>query len=187
MTQTTVTPANPAPLGLMGFGMTTILLNIHNAGFFPMSAMIVGMGLFCGGLAQIVAGIMSFRNGDTFGTTSFTFYGFFWLTTSFMWLVPQTETTGATASAFMGIYLGLWAIFTLFLFFGSLTQPRASQIVFAGLFILYVLSALYNLTGIEQIGTIAGYEGIFCGASAIYLAMALVLNETFGRTVLPVG
>ncbi|MFL9598738.1 acetate uptake transporter, partial [Aeromonas veronii] len=67
--------ANPAPLGLMGFGMTTILLNIHNAGFFPISAMILAMGLFYGGVAQIIAGIMEYKRGNTFGVTAFTSYG----------------------------------------------------------------------------------------------------------------
>ena len=67
--------ANPAPLGLMGFGMTTFLLNIHNAGFYPVDSMIMAMGLFYGGLAQIIAGIMEFKNGNTFATTAFTSYG----------------------------------------------------------------------------------------------------------------
>ena len=71
--------ANPGPLGLMGFGMTTILLNIHNAGFFPVMTAIVSMGIFYGGLAQVIAGILEFRKGNTFGTTAFTSYGFFWI------------------------------------------------------------------------------------------------------------
>ena len=72
--------ANPAPLGLMGFGMTTVLLNIHNTGMFPISAVILAMGIFYGGIAQIIAGCMEFKKGNTFGTTAFTSYGLFWLT-----------------------------------------------------------------------------------------------------------
>lgn len=179
--------ANPGPLGLMGFGMTTILLNVHNAGFYPVSAMIVAMGLFYGGLAQIIAGVMSYRNGDTFGTTSFTSYGLFWISLCFVWMLPKMGVTGTTEPEFMGVYLALWGVFTLFLFFGSLAYPMAKRVVFGSLVILFALLAVHNFTGNHTIGIIAGYEGIFCGASAIYFAMAIVLNETFGRTVLPVG
>ena len=76
--------ANPAPLGLMGFGMTTVLLNIHNAGLFEISAVIMAMGIFYGGIAQIIAGRMEFKKGNTFGTTAFTSYGLFWLTLVFL-------------------------------------------------------------------------------------------------------
>ena len=81
--------ANPAPLGLMGFGMTTFLLNIHNAGFYPVGSMILSMGFFYGGLAQIIAGIMEFRNGNTFATTAFTSYGIFWWTLVSTWSFPK--------------------------------------------------------------------------------------------------
>jgi len=179
--------ANPAPLGLMGFGMTTILLNVHNAGFFPVSAMIMSMGLFYGGLAQVIAGYMSYKNGDTFSTTSFTSYGFFWISLVFTWMLPTMGATQATEASFMGIYLALWGVFTFFLFIGTFKYPVAKQVVFGSLTILFALLALHNFTGNATIGIIAGYEGIFCGASAFYFAMALVLNETFGRTILPVG
>jgi uncharacterized protein len=72
--------ANPGPLGLLGFGMTTILLNIHNAGFFPVSAMMLSMGIFVGGIAQVIAGILEFKKGNTFGMTAFISYGMFWIT-----------------------------------------------------------------------------------------------------------
>ena len=81
--------ANPAPLGLLGFGMTTVLLNIHNAGFFPMSAMILAMGIFYGGIAQVIAGIMEWKKNNTFGTTAFTSYGFFWLSLVALIVMPK--------------------------------------------------------------------------------------------------
>ena len=81
--------ANPAPLGLFGFGMTTILLNIHNAGFYPLNVMIMAMGIFYGGIAQVIAGIMEFKKGNTFGALAFTSYGFFWLTLVFIWTAPE--------------------------------------------------------------------------------------------------
>jgi succinate-acetate transporter protein len=181
--------ANPAPLGLLGFGFTTVLLNIHNAGFFPVSAVILAMGIFYGGIAQIIAGIMEFRKGNTFGTTAFTSYGLFWLTLVAIWIIPGMgiPNGGVTPEAFMGWYLFLWGLFTLLMWFGTFRMNRAIQIVFLSLTILFFLLAIRDWSGIALVGRIAGYEGILCGLSAIYLAMAEVLNEVKGRTVLPIG
>lgn len=184
---TTATLANPAPLGLMGFGMTTVLLNIHNAGFFPAVTAIVAMGIFYGGIAQIIAGILEYKKGNTFGVTAFISYGSFWLTLVGIWYLPLAGAVSATDTSFLGIYLGLWGIFTLFMFFGTLKANRALQFVFGSLTILFFLLAIGNITGNKLILVIAGFEGIICGASAIYLAMAEVLNEQYGRTVLPIG
>ena len=178
--------ANPAPLGLMGFGMTTILLNIHNAGFFPIDSMILAMGIFYGGLSQVLVGMMCFKRGDTFGTTAFTSYGLFWLTLVGLIVMPYMRLPASPAS-FMGWYLLLWGVFTGFMFIGSLCYPVAKQVVFGSLTILFFLLAARDFTGSELIGTIAGFEGIFCGASAIYFAMAQVLNNEYGRTILPIG
>jgi succinate-acetate transporter protein len=178
--------ANPAPLGLMGFGMTTILLNIHNAGFFPIDSMILAMGIFYGGLSQVIVGIMCFNRGDTFGTTAFTSYGLFWLTLVGLIVMPKMGFAPSPAG-FMGCYLALWGIFTGFMFIGSLCYPVAKQVVFGSLTILFALLAIRDFTGSELIGTIAGFEGIFCGASAVYFAMAQVLNAEYGRVILPVG
>lgn len=178
--------ANPAPLGLMGFGMTTVLLNIHNAGFFPLDSMILAMGIFYGGLSQVIVGTMCFKRGDTFGTTAFTSYGLFWLTLVGLIALPKMGFA-ACPPEFMGWYLSLWGIFTGFMFIGSLRYPLAKQVVFGSLTILFALLAIRDFTGNEEIGVIAGFEGIFCGASAIYFAMAQVLNAEYGRTILPVG
>ena len=181
--------ANPAPLGLMGFGMTTILLNIHNAGFYPLNAMILGMGIFYGGLAQVFVGIMEWKKNNTFGTTAFTSYGLFWLSLVAIWVIPKT-TWGeglATEPKALAAYLFMWGLFTFFMFIGTLKLNRALQVVFGSLAILFFLLALGDYTGNEHITVIAGYEGIFCGFSAIYAAMAQVWNEVYGRTVLPMG
>lgn len=175
--------ANPAPLGLMGFGMTTVLLNIHNAGFFPVGSMILAMGIFYGGLAQVIAGIMEFRKANTFGTTAFTSYGLFWLTLVFILMVKDP----ATPVAFMGWYLFMWGLFTFFMWIGTFGKNRAIQFVFLSLTVLFMLLAIRDWTGNHDIGALAGWEGIICGSSAIYLAMAEVLNESLGRTVLPIG
>jgi succinate-acetate transporter protein len=179
--------ANPAPLGLMGFGMTTVLLNIHNAGFFPVSAMILAMGAFYGGVAQIIAGILEYKNGNTFGLTAFTSYGAFWLTLVGLIVGPRLGVMDKTPEGFMGCYLVMWGIFTLFMFFGTLRSNRALQFVFGSLVVLFFLLAARDFSGSAMIGTIAGWEGIICGASAIYLAMAEVLEAQLGREVLPIG
>ena len=179
--------ANPAPLGLMGFGMTTILLNIHNAGFFPLDAMILGMGIFYGGLAQVIAGIMEFKKNNTFGTTAFTSYGFFWLSLVALNMIPLMGYGETASSLSMAAYLFMWGLFTLFMFIGTLRINKALQVVFGTLTILFFLLAIGNFTGSSLILTIAGYEGILCGFTAIYAAMAQVLNEVYGKVILPIG
>ncbi|MGE4473382.1 MAG: acetate uptake transporter [Sulfuricurvum sp.] len=181
------TTANPAPLGLLGFGMTTVLLNLHNAGFFPLDAMILGMGIFYGGLGQIIVGIMEWKKNNTFGATAFTSYGLFWLTLVALIILPQTGFGKAPDAAAMTAYLTMWGLFTAVLFIGTLRLNRALQFVFGSLTILFFLLAIGDATGNHTIKTIAGWEGIICGLSAIYTGLAQVLNEVYGRTVAPLG
>ena len=176
---------NPAPLGLMGFGMTTILLNIHNTGFFPVSAVILAMGIFYGGLAQGIAGILEFRKGNTFGLTAFTSYGFFWIALVGIWVLPKLGWTEVTPPTYFAWFLTLWGVFTFFMFLGTLKGNKGLQFVFASLTVLFLLLALHNFLGSQAIGVLAGWVGIVCGASAFYLAMAEVLAEQFGRKILP--
>lgn len=179
--------ANPAPLGLMGFGMTTILLNIHNAGFFGLDSMILAMGLFFGGMAQVVAGIMEFKKNNTFGTTAFTSYGFFWMALVGLNILPEMGYGEPAGSLSMASFLFMWGLFTFFMFIATLKISKALQAVFGTLALLFFLLAIGNFTGSTLILTIAGYEGIICGITAIYAAMAQVINETYGREVLPMG
>jgi succinate-acetate transporter protein len=175
---------NPAPLGLAGFGMTTILLNIHNTGLFPLGSMILAMGLCYGGIAQIIAGILEFKKGNTFGLTAFASYGFFWLSLVFILVFKDIP---AVPAGFMGWYLFIWGVFTFFMWFGTWGNNRVIQYVFLSLIVLFWLLAITEWTGIQVLGIIAGWEGITCGAAALYLAMAEVINETRGRSVLPIG
>jgi len=180
------TTANPAPLGLLGFGMTTVLLNLHNAGAFPLDTMILGMGIFYGGMAQIFAGIMEWKKGNTFGTTAFCSYGLFWLTLVALTVMPKMGLGAAPEpNTAMPAYLFMWGLFTGVMFIGTLKTNRALQVVFGTLAILFFLLALGDFLGSSPIKRFAGYEGIFCGLSAIYAALAQVLNEQFKRTVLP--
>lgn len=181
------TTSNPAPLGLMGFGMTTVLLNMHNAGWFELGSMIMAMGLFYGGIAQIIAGIMEWKKGNTFGTTAFTSYGLFWLTLVFLFFIPEYGWRNGPETTALVAYFFMWGLFTFYMFIGTLKLNRALQIVFLTLTILFWLLAIRDYTGSATIGLITGYEGIFCGFTAIYAACAQVLNEVYGRTVLPIG
>ncbi|MCL1864294.1 MAG: acetate uptake transporter [Spirochaetes bacterium] len=177
--------ANPAPLGLLGFGMTTVLLNIHNAGFFELNAMILAMGIFYGGIAQIFAGLSEFKKGNTFGMLAFTSYGLFWLTLVFIIVKPWGVVPANDFS--MAMYFIAWGVFTFFLFIGTLNGNKGTRVVFGTLTILFALLAIRDLTESELIGKIAGWEGIFCGLSAIYVGLAETLNEKLGKEVLPIG
>ena len=179
--------ANPAPLGLMGFGMTTVLLNLHNLGFFGNSAMILAMGIFYGGIAQIIAGILEWKKGNTFGTTAFISYGFFWLSLVAIIVMPKMGWGEAVSTSEMGAYLLMWGIFTAFLFVATLKMDKVSQFIFGSLTVLFALLAIGDFTEIAIIKQIAGFVGIICGGTAIYAAMALVLNEAYDKTVLSLG
>nr|WP_320162156.1 acetate uptake transporter [uncultured Methanoregula sp.] len=179
--------ANPAPLGLLGFGMTTVLLNLHNAGFFALGSMILAMGIFYGGLAQIIAGTQEWKKNNTFGATAFTSYGIFWLTLVGLLILPKLGLADASDKTAMAAYLFMWGLFTAVMFIGTLKANRALQFVFGSLTILFFLLALGDITGNGTITVIAGYEGIICGFSAIYAGLAQVLNEMYKRTVAPLG
>lgn len=217
-TEMTEKLANPAPLGLLGFGVTTILLNfIHNAKLNPVDGVILGMGIFYGGVAQIIAGILEYKKGNTFGTVAFTSYGLFWLSfVALNWLGTTTIAQAGiwpfsaygialsdyntpwfvSSEAFMAYFL-IWGIFTFAMFFGTLKTNRALQFVFISLAILFFLLAIRSAVQayfpavptdyISLFTRLIGVEGIICGASAVYLALAEVLNEAHGRIVLPIG
>jgi len=188
MNDTRDTTGNPAPLGLLGFGLTTVLLNFHNAGFYELNTMILAMGVFYGGIAQIIAGIMEWKKGNTFATTAFISYGLFWL--SLVGLIVMTKLGWATASneKAMAAYLFMWGLFTLVMFIGTLRLHVAGQIVFGSLTLLFFLLAYGDYSnasaGFKQF---TGWEGIFCGFSAIYTGLAQVLNELYGKVILPLG
>ena len=181
------TNGNPAPLGLLAFGTTTVLLNLHNAGIFEMNSMILAMGIFYGGIAQVIAGIMEGKKNNVFGLTAFTSYGFFWLTLVGLIVMPKLGWIPAASEDAMVAYLIIWGIFTFCLFFGTLRISKALQFVFATLTILFFLLALGDATGNTSLKTFTGFEGIVCGASAMYAGTGVLLNEMYGRSVLPLG
>jgi hypothetical protein len=210
--------ANPAPLGLLGFGMTTVLLNfVHNARLGSIDGVILGMGIFYGGLAQIIAGILEYKRGNTFGTVAFTSYGLFWLSfVALNWLgvanvagngiwpfsaygpaISGYTTPWLVSSEASMAYFFMWGLFTLMMFFGTLKKNRILQYVFISLALLFFLLA--SRDGLVTLQVLAksdanwnlftqiiGIEGITCGLSAFYLALAEILNEEHGKTVLPI-
>jgi succinate-acetate transporter protein len=181
------TTANPAPLGLMAFGMTTVLLNLHNAGIFGLGSMILAMGIFYGGIAQVIAGVMEWKKNNTFGAVAFTSFGMFWLTLVALLVMPELGWRIAPDNSAMVAYLCMWGLFTAIMFVGTLKLNRALQVIFGTLVILFFLLAIADATGSTVLKHIAGYEGILCGFSAIYLSLAQIWNEVYGRTVAPIG
>lgn len=179
--------ANAGPLGLLGFGMTTVLLNLHNAGLIEMSVMILAMGVAMGGLAQFIAGLMEFKAGNTFGATAFTSYGLFWWSLVIILLNPFGALGAAGADEkSLGWYFLLWSIYTWFMFIGTLKANHATQFVFLSLALLFLILAIENFTGLAVVGRIAGVEGIICGVIAIYTAVAGIVDGEFNRPVMPV-
>ncbi len=188
MSETKSIMANPAPLGLLGFAMTTIMLNLHNAGIMSLNATVLALGIFYGGLAQVMVGAMEYKNGNSFGTLAFTSYGFFWISLVAIWTLPNMGLGVKAATAGdMSWFLLLWGLFSLFLFIGTLKMNRVTQFVFGSLTLLFMMLALADATGIENVKIAAGYVGIICGLSAMYSGMAQVLNEVYGRSIMPMG
>jgi len=182
------TTANPAPLGLLAFGMTTVLLNLHNAGLYELNSMVLAMGIFYGGIAQVIAGAMEWKKNNTFGTTAFSSYGFFWLTLVALVLLPKTGAIGAPDDNAWAAYLACWGVFTGIMFIGTLHLNRALQFVFLSLTILFFLLTYEHVGSVgDGFKHFTGYEGIICGLSAMYAGLAQVLNELARRTVLPLG
>lgn len=188
VTQIKDTTANPAPLGLLGFGMTTVLLNFHNAGFYELNSMILAMGICYGGIAQIFAGIMEWRKNNTFAATAFISYGFFWLSLVTLIILTKLGWGAKSDETAMAAYLAMWGLFTGVMFIGTLKLSRALQVVFGSLTILFFLLAYGDFTAASTgFKHFTGYEGIFCGFSAIYAGLAQVINELYGRIILPLG
>jgi uncharacterized protein len=165
-------------LGLFGFGLNTILLQIHNLGWIGNTMPLV-YGLFWGGLAQIIAGIIAGKRGDVFHLTAFTSYGVFWMGLAFAVFFLKPDNDGLAWTMIM------WGIFTFCMMIATLKSNFVGFFVFATLVILFGLLAAVFFGAISA--KVAGVEGLFCGAAATYGGAAVVINNKFGRTVLPLG
>ena len=175
--------ANPGALGLAGFGLNTILLQIHNIGWID-STMPLIFGFFWGGVAQIVAGIIDAKRGDTFGLTAFTSYGLFWLGLSFSFLLQWTGLVKLDNSGLAWTFV-MWGIFTGFMTIGTFKMTYMHLFVFASLTVLFFLLAAHFFGGLSAM--VPGIEGLFCGAGAVYGSAAVVINSKYGREIVPLG
>ena len=181
------TSSNPAPIGLFGFGITTVLLNLHNAGFYQLSSMVLATGIFVGGIAQVIAGILENKKNNTFGATAFTLYGFFWLALVAIILMPAHGIFAKPWKNEMAAFLGLWGVFSFFMFIATLKINRALQLIFGTLVVLFFLLAFAKYFQSETLEHIAGWDGILCGLSAMYLCFTQIINEVYEKTIFPIG
>lgn len=176
-------PVNPAPLGLCGFALTTFVLSSANAGLLTGESVVIGLALFYGGLAQLLAGMWEFKVGNTFGATAFTSYGAFWLAVGgslqFHWIAPGTNG--------FGFFLLGWTIFTLLLFLCTLRLSAALMALFGLLFVTFVLLTIHALGGPPVTATLGGYLGIATALVAWYNALAGLLVATNAGYTLPTG
>ncbi len=181
-------PADPGPLGLAGFAMTTFVLSLFNAGLVSKAGepVVLGLALAYGGIAQFAAGMWEFRTGNTVGAVAFTSYGAFWvsfwaLITFFAPNIPPEH-----AAAAIGLFLIAWAIFTAYMFVASLRTTRAIALVLLLLTITFLLLGIGNAGEHEGMIEVGGWAGLLTAVAAWYASMAAVVNSTFGKTVLPV-
>jgi succinate-acetate transporter protein len=182
--------ANPAPLGLIGFGLTTVLLSSINAGLLPAAGepVVIPLAMAFGGTAQIIAGIMEFRTGNVFGATAFTSYGAFWWWFALLILLGNNkllDLSGATPA--IGLCLLLWGVFTLGLWISTFRLSRLVFLIFLTLWIAFFLLGGGAILGNPTLHMLGGWVGLICGALAMYGSFALVANATYGREIAPVG
>lgn len=180
--------ANPAPLGLAGFGLTTVLLSCINAGLVPAAGAnaVVPMAFAFGGLAQLIAGVLEYVNGNTFGMVAFTSYGCFWWWYAFMVWTLGAHWITAPAPAAVALALFLWGVFTLYMWVATFRSNKGVWTVFLLLWITFFLLSAGDF-GMAAARTAGGYFGIVTGAAALYVSFAEVTNGAFGRSVIPLG
>ncbi|MBZ9571148.1 acetate uptake transporter [Methanobrevibacter sp. TMH8] len=175
--------ANPSPLGLFGFGITTILLSLHNAGIIELSTVILAVTVCLGGIAQTIAGIFEMKFNNTFGGTAFISFGFFWISLAMIWILPGIGQIQPADPISMAFYLLIFGCFTSFMFISSLKHIKILQVLFGVVSILFFLLAAADFTGIGILGIIAGYLGIFLGAAAIYACIGQIINNDWEKDI----
>ena len=180
------TPANPAPLGFIAVGLTIVFYGFYLAGFYGLNSMIFTLGLVYGGITLLIVSAMEYKNGNTFSTVAFGLYGIYWISDILMLIFAQMGWGIAPDVNSIAIFYLIWGLFTVGIFVGTLKLSRVVQFFFLTLAILFFLLTAAELTGNVTIALIAGYEGIICGASGIYLGLAEVINDLYNKEVLPV-
>ncbi len=178
--------ANAAPLGFTGLGLAAVLLSLSYIGIYPVESMIVSMAIFLGGFAQVFAGIMSWKKGDIFAGTAFSAFGLFWFSLAGLLVMPAVGWAKASSGTAMAAYLFIWGVYTFVMLIVTMKIGiRALQFVFVTLFLLFILLAVVNATGSTGLLVVAGYVGLIMGLGALYTALGMVMNEIYGKTVIP--
>ncbi|HLY36242.1 MAG TPA: acetate uptake transporter [Candidatus Limnocylindria bacterium] len=187
VTATTVAKADPAPLGLAAFALTTFVLSFANAGIIGGSSVsvVLALALAYGGLAQLLAGMWEFRNGNTFGATAFSSYGAFWLSYAAFVFWFAGGLKAADAPGAVGTYLLAWGIFTAYMWIATLKHAWPVMIVFLLLTVTFFLLAIGEYGGNDTIHKLGGYVGILTAIAAWYASASNIINEAFKRQVLP--
>ncbi len=178
--------ANPAPLGLCAFGMTTILLSLHNAGLIPVTSTILAMAIFYGGIAQVIAGVMEWKKNNTFGLVTFGSFGFFWISFAAILMLPALGLAKAPAGMDMAAFLSVWGLFALGLFVCTFRMHRILNVTLFFVVLLIILLIAADLSGAGAVKTAAGVTGIIAGLLALYIGMGQTINEVYGEKVFPV-
>jgi len=178
--------ANPAPLGLCAFGMTTLLLSLHNAGLTALGSPILAMALFYGGTAQVIAGIMEWKKNNMFGMVTFGSFGFFWISFATLLLLPALGLTKAPLPVELAAFLSVWGIFAVGLFICTLKMHRILQVTLLAVVLLVVLLVTAQLTGNSLILNIGGIIGLVAGSLALYIGLGQLINEVYGSRIFPV-
>ena len=185
-------PANPAPLGLAGFGLTTVVLSSINAGLLTgdgptLTAVVVPLAFSFGGVGQIIAGILEYKNGNTFGTVAFTSYGLFWWWYAFLLWTAGAGWIKPPAGNAVGVTLLMWGVFTLYMWIPTFRLNRCLWSIFLLLWITFFLLAGADLGMGAGLRTAGGWLGLATGLDALYLSFAEVTNATFRREAMPLG
>jgi succinate-acetate transporter protein len=181
--------ANPAPLGLAGFALTTFVLSMVNSGLVSAKAepVVFGLALAYGGLAQLLAGMWEFKTGNTFGATAFSSYGAFWISYWALVTFFAKDIPAADLGHAVGLYLWAWGIFTAYMFVASLRTTAAVAAVFLLLTVTFIILGIGNSGGHSGIVKLGGWVGLATALAAWYASFAQVVNSTFGRDVAPLG
>jgi uncharacterized protein len=184
-------PSNPAPLGLGGFGLTTLVLSFVNSNLIGGGAasfpIVLGMAMAFGGLCQLLAGMWEFRTGNTFGAVAFSSYGAFWISFFILVSFNVAQLPVKEIDSLLGLYLWAWGIFTGLLFLCTFASPRALQLLFLLLTITFILLGIGNAGASNSIIHAGGYAGIVTGAVALYIMTSDIMKSVYGRDVLPQG
>lgn len=178
---------NSSPLGLLGFGMTTILLSFANVSLYDPDSMIIGMAIFYGGIVQFTAGVFEFKKGHTFSGCAYISYGSFWLSYVIILIGPKIFGSKPADKNSVGVFLLFWCVFTAVMFIGTLKNAHITlKIVFFTLALTFLLLAIGSFASCGVVTKVGGGVGLFCGATSLYAALGDIVDGEQGFTFIPI-